>query len=240
MNGLLVPTEGKVWLDGVDIHDKNLKKAQRKALRMQVGMVFQYPEHQLFEETVEKDIAFGPKNLGMSEDEIAQVVKRTMQMVDLDECLAELSPFTLSGGQKRRAAIAGVLAMNPKYLILDEPTAGLDPKGRDEILAQVRKLKHELGIAVILVSHSMDDVARFADRIVVMDHGKKAMEGTPKEIFSHYDELLQMGLGVPQITALLHRLKQQGWNVRTDIVDLDEGKEEILACYRTRKGLREC
>jgi len=236
LNGLLVPSSGRVLIDGVDINDKKLKKAERKVLRLKVGMVFQYPEHQLFEETVEKDIAFGPKNLGLEEKKIRSLVKKMMAMVNLPLDLAKKSPFELSGGQKRRVAIAGVLAMNPKYLVLDEPTAGLDPKGRDEILMQVRDLKRELGIAVVLVSHSMDDVARFADRIIVMDHGEKIMEGKPKEIFAHYEELTKIGLGVPQVTALLHELKKKGWDIRTDIIDINEAKEEILACYRKRKG----
>ncbi|MBR4868878.1 MAG: energy-coupling factor transporter ATPase [Clostridia bacterium] len=236
LNGLLTPSSGKILIDGVDINDKRLKKAERKALRLKVGMVFQYPEHQLFEETVEKDIAFGPKNLGIEEKKARSLVKKTMAMVNLSPELAKKSPFELSGGQKRRVAIAGVLAMNPKYLVLDEPTAGLDPKGRDEILMQVRELKKQLGIAVVLVSHSMDDVARFADRIIVMDHGEMIMEGTPKEVFARYEELTEIGLGVPQITALLHELKKNGWDIRTDIIDQNEAKEEILTCYRKRKG----
>ena len=234
LNGLLVPTSGRVLVDGVDINDKALKKAERKRVRLKVGMVFQYPEHQLFEESVEKDIAFGPRNLGLEEAEVQSLVKRMMRMVGLDAKLGKVSPFELSGGQKRRVAIAGVLAMNPRYLVLDEPTAGLDPQGRDEILSQVRALKRDLGIAVILVSHSMDDVARFADRIVVMDHGRKLMEGKPKEVFAQYEELTRIGLGVPQVTALLHELRLRGWEIRTDIVDFAQARDEILACYRKR------
>ena len=234
--GLMEPSEGQILIDGVDINNKETAKNTRKKLRLQVGMVFQYPEHQLFEETVLKDICFGPKNLGFNEDEAKKLAKDAMKKVGLPLKYAEESPFDLSGGQKRRVAIAGVLAMKPKYLILDEPTAGLDPQGREEILAQVQQMQKELGITIILVSHSMDDVARFADRIFVMNKGEKYLEGTPREIFAHDEELISLGLGIPQVTQILKRLKKEGWAVRTDIVELDAAKEEILKAWRARKG----
>ena len=234
--GLMAPTKGQILIDGVDINNKETAKDMRKKLRLQVGMVFQYPEHQLFEETVLKDICFGPKNLGFSEEEAQSQAKAAMKKVGLSLKLAEESPFDLSGGQKRRVAIAGVLAMKPKYLILDEPTAGLDPQGREEILAQVQKMQKELGITIILVSHSMDDVARFADRIVVMNNGEKYLEGTALEIFAHDEELIALGLGIPVVMQILKRLKKEGWAVRTDIVELKAAQEEILRVWRMRKG----
>ena len=236
MCGLMAPTQGQILIDGVDINAKETAKDLRKKLRLQVGMVFQYPEHQLFEETVLKDICFGPKNLGFNEDEAKSQAKAAMKKVGLPLNLANESPFDLSGGQKRRVAIAGVLAMKPKYLILDEPTAGLDPKGREEILAQVQKMQKELGITIILVSHSMDDVARFADRIIVMNKGEKYLQGTPREIFAHDEEMFALGLGIPVVTQILKRLQKEGWAVRTDIVDLAVAKEEILRVWRLRKG----
>ena len=234
--GLMAPTKGQILIDGVDINNKETAKDMRKKLRLQVGMVFQYPEHQLFEETVLKDICFGPKNLGFSEEEAKSQAKAAMKKVGLSLKLAEESPFDLSGGQKRRVAIAGVLAMKPKYLILDEPTAGLDPQGREEILAQVQKMQKELGITIILVSHSMDDVARFADRIVVMNNGEKYLEGTALEIFAHDEELIALGLGIPVVMQILKRWKKGGWAVRTDIVELKAAQEEILRVWRMRKG----
>ena len=230
LNGLLKPTQGEVLLDGVNI---NAKSTKLKEIRLQVGLVFQYPEYQLFEETVAKDIAFGPKNLGLEEKEVQKRVRAAMQTVGLDyETLKNQSPFDLSGGQKRRIAIAGVLAMSPKYLILDEPTAGLDPKGREEILEQVKRLKETLHLAVIMVSHSMDDVAQYADRMVVMHQGEIALSGTPREVFRHYDELRQLGVGVPTVTDLMHQLRQKGMPVSTDIITLEEAKAEILRVLR--------
>ena len=235
LNGLLKPTQGEVLLDGVNIllvEDNDLNR-EIKEIRLQVGLVFQYPEYQLFEETVAKDIAFGPKNLGLEEKEVQKRVRAAMQTVGLDyETLKNQSPFDLSGGQKRRIAIAGVLAMSPKYLILDEPTAGLDPKGREEILEQVKRLKETLHLAVILVSHSMDDVAQYADRMVVMHQGEIALSGTPREVFRHYDELRQLGVGVPTVTDLMHQLRQKGMPVSTDIITLEEAKAEILRVLR--------
>lgn len=230
LNGLLKPTQGEVLVDGVNI---NAKGVQLKQIRLQVGLVFQYPEYQLFEETVAKDIAFGPRNLGLSEKEIQRRVRSMMQATGLDyEQLKNQSPFDLSGGQKRRIAIAGVLAMEPKYLILDEPTAGLDPRGREEILDQIKKLRESLQLTVILVSHSMDDVARFAQRIVVMRQGEIALEGSTREVFKHYDELKALSVGVPMVTELMHRLRDKGMPVRTDIITVSEAKDEILRVLR--------
>lgn len=230
LNGLLKPTQGEVLVDGVNI---NAKGVQLKQIRLQVGLVFQYPEYQLFEETVAKDIAFGPRNLGLPEKEIQRRVRSMMQATGLDyEQLKNQSPFDLSGGQKRRIAIAGVLAMEPKYLILDEPTAGLDPRGREEILEQIAKLRESLQLTVILVSHSMDDVARFAQRIVVMRQGEIALEGPTREVFKHYDELKALSVGVPMVTELMHRLRDKGMPVRTDIITVSEAKDEILRVLR--------
>ena len=229
-NGLLKPTQGEVLLDGVNINGKGTRL---KEIRLQVGLVFQYPEYQLFEETVAKDIAFGPKNLGLEELEIKERVRSAMKVVGLDyETYRNQSPFDLSGGQKRRIAIAGVLAMQPKYLILDEPTAGLDPRGREEILEQVRNLRETLNLTVVLVSHSMDDVARYADRLVVMHQGEVALEGTPREVFKHYDELQTLGVGVPTVTDLMHKLRKRGMPVRTDILTVEEAKTEIVRVLR--------
>lgn len=234
--GLLTPSSGAVLIDGVDINAKDTDKATRKKNRLKVGMVFQYPEHQLFEETVIADIAFGPKNLGFSDKEARTLAKNAMKTVGLAPELAKSSPFDLSGGQKRRVAIAGVLAMNPKYLILDEPTAGLDPAGREEILSEVRSLQQKLGITVILVSHSMDDVARFANRLLVLNNGRLHMQGTATEIFAHADELRSLGLDIPIVTALLKKLAQAGWPVKTDIVDLSQAREEIIRAWQLRKA----
>ncbi len=208
MNGLLRPTEGRVLLDGRDIHEKG---ADRRAVRQRIGLVFQYPEQQLFEETVAKDVAFGPKNLGLSATEIDARVHEALERVRLsyDE-MAEKSPFELSGGQMRRVAIAGVLAMRPEMLVLDEPAAGLDPMGRDELLSLIEQL-HQNGTTIVMISHSMDDVARAAKRILVMEHGKLAMQGTPDEIFSEADALLQMGLDVPQVCRLSLCLQAEGF-----------------------------
>ena len=232
--GLLAPTSGQVFIDGVDINAKDTPKAERKKHRLQVGMVFQYPEHQLFEETVISDIAFGPKNLGFAEKEARALAKSAMKTVGLSADLAKSSPFDLSGGQKRRVAIAGVLAMNPKYLILDEPTAGLDPQGREEILAEVQSLRQELGITVILVSHSMDDVARFADRLLVLNDSQLYMQGTSQEIFARAEEMRALGLDIPVVTAILKRLAQEGWDIDTSIVDLDQARAEITRAWRQK------
>ncbi len=238
--GLLAPTNGQVFIDGVDINAKDTPKAERKKHRLQVGMVFQYPEHQLFEETVIADIAFGPKNLGFAEKEARALAKSAMKTVGLSADLAKSSPFDLSGGQKRRVAIAGVLAMNPKYLILDEPTAGLDPQGREEILAEVQSLRQKLGITVILVSHSMDDVARFADRLLVLNDSQLYMQGTSQEIFARAEEMRALGLDIPVVTAILKRLAQEGWDIDTSIVDLDQARAEITRAWRQKGGHKSC
>lgn len=226
INGLLKPSSGKIIIDDIDITEKNIKLSD---IRKKVGLVFQYPEYQLFEETIEKDIAFGPKNLGLDEAEISKRVIKAMNMVGLDyESYKDKSPFDLSGGQKRRVAIAGVVAMEPKVLILDEPTAGLDPKGRDEILDKIKNLRKEYNMTIILVSHSMEDVAKVATRILVMHQGKCILDGTPKEVFKEVEVLEKVGLAVPQVTYLAKKLKQKGFNISEDIFTIQEAKYEIL------------
>jgi energy-coupling factor transport system ATP-binding protein len=229
-NGLLRPTAGKVLVFGVDISDK---KADLRRIRQKVGLIFQYPEHQIFEETVYKDIAFGPKNMGLPETTIEARVREALTMVGLDyDDVKDRSPFELSGGQMRRVAIAGVLAMKPEVIILDEPTAGLDPRGRDEILAQIDRFHKDLGLTVVLVSHSMEDIARLVDRIAVMHKGKIVLTGTPKEVFAQPDRLKAMGLGIPQVTELLFQLKYRGKPVRTDIFTINGAEKEILMKMR--------
>ncbi|AND86097.1 energy-coupling factor transporter ATPase [Clostridium tyrobutyricum] len=226
VNGLLKPDSGKIIVDGVDITDKNTNLS---FIRKKVGLVFQYPEYQLFEETIEKDIAFGPRNLGLSDDDINKRVKRAMNMVGLEyDKYKDKSPFEISGGQKRRVAIAGVVAMEPKVLILDEPTAGLDPKGRDEILGKIKDLHKEYNMTIILVSHSMEDVAKLADRILVMDSGKCILDGTPQEVFSEADTLESVGLAVPQVTYLAKKLNKKGFNMSTSVFTVQQAKDEIL------------
>ena len=232
-NGLLKPTSGEVIVDGVNINGKEAKK-ELKALRMQVGIVFQYPEYQLFEETVERDIAFGPRNLNLSDIEIQHRVTEAMDMLKLSKKMRKKSPFELSGGQKRKIAIAGVLAMKPKYLILDEPTAGLDPKGREEFLELIADL-HQQGLTVVMVSHSMDDIARYAQRMIVLEHGEIRLEGTPQAVFAQPELLEQIGLGVPTLTRLLIELQQQGWDVRTDLFHPTDVSQEILRALSKRE-----
>ena len=235
-NGLLKPTSGEVIVDGVNINGKEAKK-ELKALRMQVGIVFQYPEYQLFEETVERDIAFGPRNLGLSDIEIQHRVAEAMDILKLSKKLRKKSPFELSGGQKRKIAIAGVLAMKPKYLILDEPTAGLDPKGREEFLELIADL-HRQGLTVVMVSHSMDDIARYAQRMIVLKHGEIRLEGTPQTVFAQYELLERIGLGVPTLTKLLIELRKQGWDVRTDLFHPADVSQEILHALSKREQQR--
>lgn len=225
LNGLLQPDRGKVLVDGTDIGKKG--EAAKRA-RRSVGMVFQYPEHQLFEVDVFSDVCFGPKNMGLPKDEVEARAREALRMVGLDESYDRQSPFELSGGQKRRVAIAGVLAMRPEVLILDEPTAGLDPKGRDEILDKVSELRQERGLTVILVSHSMEDVAKYADRLMVMSGGEKLYDGTPKEVFRHYRELEQIGLSAPQVTYIVQELKSHGIELGEDITTVPEAREAIL------------
>ena len=226
LNGLLEPSSGKIIIDDVDITEKGVKLSD---IRKKVGLVFQYPEYQLFEETIEKDIAFGPTNLGLNKDEILSRVKRAMEMVGLDyEKYKDISPFELSGGQKRRVAIAGVIAMEPKVLILDEPTAGLDPKGREDILDQIKILHDEYKMTIILVSHSMEDVGKLAKKIIVMNHGKVALQGEPKDVFKEIDTLEEIGLGVPQVTYLMRELKIRGFNVSDEVFTIEQAKKELL------------
>ena len=234
LNGLLKPSSGEILINGFNITDKEINLTE---VRKRVGIVFQYPEYQLFEETVEKDIAFGPGNLGLQEEEIADRVKKSMEAVGLDyELYKDKSPFDLSGGQKRRVAIAGVIAMNPEVLVLDEPTAGLDPGGRDEIFKLIKKLHEDNNITIILSSHSMDDMAKLAKTIIVMNHGKIEFMGTPREIFnSHADRLKEIGLDVPQVLELARKLREKGFDIRTDVLTIEEIKEEILKVMRGRK-----
>ncbi|HHX60416.1 MAG TPA: energy-coupling factor transporter ATPase [Epulopiscium sp.] len=232
LNGLMKPTSGTICINEKDIHSKEVKL---KEIREQVGLVFQYPEYQLFEMTIYKDVAFGPKNMGLSEDEIKERVISALSMVNIGEEMYEKSPFELSGGQKRRVAIAGVLAMRPDILVLDEPTAGLDPRGREEILDQISQMHKTLGITVILVSHSMEDVARYVDRLVVMEKGGIALDGKPREVFNHIEELEAMGLAAPQIRYIMQAIIQKGMNIKADILTVEEAAD-IIAAYLKQGG----
>ncbi len=227
LNGLIKATSGNIYYNGENIYDD---KYDMRKLRSHVGLVFQYPEHQLFETDIFKDVCFGPKNLGLDKKEIELRAFEALRLVGLDEKLYYQSPFDLSGGQKRRVAIAGVLAMKPDVLILDEPTAGLDPKGRDDILDCLKYLKEETGMTIILVSHSMEDVAKYVDRIMVMDDGQLMYDDTPKNIFTHYKELEKIGLAAPQVTYLMNDLKNAGFDVATDAITIDEAVKDILKC----------
>ena len=219
LNGLLRPTAGQVLVDGKDIHDK---ANDRRRLRCRVGLVFQYPEHQLFEETVALDVAFGPKNMGLDEAEVNKRVRWALEQVGFDpDEIGERSPFELSGGQKRRAAIAGVLAMQPETLVLDEPTVGLDPAARESLLTLIRKLHREQGMTVLMVTHHMDDIARIAGRVLVMSHGEIMMDGTPEQVFAQEEKLDSLGLGVPESVQLIHRLREKGWELPEEIFDLE-------------------
>lgn len=230
LNGLLKPSSGEIIVDGIKV-DKS--SSNLTELRKKIGLVFQYPEYQLFEETIERDIAFGPGNLDLSEEEVLRRVKSSMDSVGLDyEIYKDKSPFELSGGLKRRVAIAGVLAMEPKVLILDEPTAGLDPRGRDEILSEIKSIHEKRKITVILVSHSMEDVAKIAERIIVMDKGKVFLDSNPREIFRNEDKLLSVGLGIPQITSLMRALKKKGLDINEDSITVEEAKESLIKYLR--------
>lgn len=231
MNGLVKPTSGTVYFDGADINEQGYNK---KNLRAKVGLVFQYPEHQLFETDCFKDVCFGPKNLGLSQKEVELRAYEALKQVGFDDEYFYQSPFDLSGGQKRRVAIAGVLAMKPEVLILDEPTAGLDPKGRDDILGLISKLHKEMGITIILVSHSMEDVADYVDRIIVMNKGRVFLDDVPKNVFAHYKELEEIGLAAPQVTYVMQELSAAGLNVDTNATTITEAKNEIL------KALKRC
>ena len=230
LNGLMKPTKGCVLADGIDINEKT--KEAREA-RRKIGLVFQYPEYQLFEETVLKDVCFAPKNYGFTPEECEEKAIAALKLVGIDpDAKRDVSPFELSGGEKRRVAIAGVLAMEPQVLILDEPTAGLDPKGHKDILDMVEKVRRDRNLTILLVSHNMDDAARMADRVLVLDKGHLAMNGTPQEVFSHHKELHEIGLGAPSSSELLYLLKEKGLNVRTDIFDEDEAAREIVNALR--------
>lgn len=234
--GLLKPTSGMVFVDGVNINEKKSKAA--KDMRRQVGMVFQYPEQQLFEETVEADIAFGPKNLGLSDNVILERVKKAMEFVKLDYATyAKRSPFELSGGQKRRAAIAGIMAMEPKYLVMDEPVAGLDPQGREELVQRIKKIHKEYGITIVIVSHNMEDIARLADKVIIMKKGEKLLEGTPSQVFERADEILSAGLLPPKTTLILDALRQEGLPIDGSAYTVDDGVKLIhKALIRRRKN----
>ncbi len=225
LNGLIQASSGKIYYNGEDIYQDGYDK---KELRSKVGLVFQYPEHQLFEVDVFSDVCFGPRNQGLSKEETEARAREALMLVGLEERFWYQSPFELSGGQKRRAAIAGVLAMRPEVLILDEPTAGLDPRGRDEILDEIAALHGEKGMTIVLVSHSMEDIARYADRILVMNRGEKMFDGTPKEVFGHYKELEKIGLAAPQITYVVHQLQEHGIPIKGDITTVEEARDEIL------------
>ncbi len=228
LNGLMKATSGGIYYNGEDIYDKDYELRQ---LRNKVGLVFQYPEHQLFETTIFKDVCFGPKNQGLSQKDAELKAFEALRAVGLPKELWYQSPFDLSGGQKRRVAIAGVLAMKPEVLILDEPTAGLDPKGRDEILDQIASMHRELHITILLVSHSMEDVAKYAQRLIVMNRGRVMLDGTPRQVFAHYKELEEVGLAAPQVTYLMHELKQKGLPVDVDATTMEEAKASILNVF---------
>ena len=230
LNGLIKPTSGGVYYNGEDIHDGDY---DLKTLRSKVGLVFQYPEHQLFEVDVFSDVCFGPKNLGLPKKDVELRAFEALRQVGFPEEFFYQSPFELSGGQKRRVAIAGVLAMKPEVLVLDEPTAGLDPKGRDEILDQIKKLREETKMTVVLVSHSMEDVAKYVSRIIVMNRGKVMFDDVPKEVFGHYKELEAVGLAAPQVTYIMHALKEKGFPVSTQATTITEAREEILRIFGT-------
>lgn len=231
LNGLIKAASGELYYEGKNVYEDGY---DMKYLRSQVGLVFQYPEHQLFEVDVLTDVCFGPKNQGLSKEECEKRAKEALGLVGFPEELYLQSPFELSGGQKRRAAIAGVLAMRPKVLVLDEPTAGLDPRGRDEILDQIADLHKKTGITVILVSHSMEDIAKYVDRIIVMNRGEKFLDGTPREVFAHYRELEEVGLAAPQVTYIMHDLRERGFQVGNDVTTVKEAADEIMRCFREK------
>ncbi len=232
LNGLIKPTDGHIYFDGQDIYAEGY---DMKKHRSNVGLVFQYPEHQLFEVDVLSDVCFGPKNLGLKKEEVQKLAKEALAMVGMDEKYFKRSPFDLSGGQKRRVAIAGVLAMKPKMLVLDEPTAGLDPQGRKEILELISSLRERAGITIVLVSHSMEDVAEYVDRVIVMNKGSVAYDGAPKEVFSHFEELEEMGLAAPEVSYIVHTLRKKGLEVETDAITMEEAARDILAALEARR-----
>ena len=231
LNGLIKPTSGDIKYQGVSIYSQGYKL---KDLRSKVGLVFQYPEYQLFEADIFTDVCFGPKNLGLPQEEVEKRARHALKLVGMDEKFYKQSPFELSGGQKRRVAIAGVLAMRPEMMILDEPTAGLDPQGR-EILGQIERLNREHGLTILVVSHSMEDMARYVDRIMVMNDGVKMFDDTPKEVFRHYKELEAIGLAAPQITYVVQELRERGIPIDDAITTVEEAREAILALYNKRR-----
>ena len=235
LNGLLRADSGSYCFRGDSVYEKGF---DMKVLRQKVGLVFQYPEHQLFEVDVLSDVSFGPKNQGLSEEEVLSRAKEALSLVGLGEEFYKKSPFELSGGQKRRVAIAGVIAMHPEVLILDEPTAGLDPKGRDEILSRIRLLREEMGVTILLVSHSMEDIADYVDRIIVMHEGKKLLDGSVKEVFMEYKRLEAIGLKAPQIFYLVQRLRKEGLAIPEDITTVREAREAIIKLFAAKKGRR--
>ena len=232
LNGLMKATSGTIYFHGQDIYEEDF---DLRELRNRVGLVFQYPEHQLFETDVITDVCFGPKNQGLSPEECRKRAEEALDHVGFPKEMYEKSPFELSGGQKRRVAIAGVLAMNPDFLVLDEPTAGLDPKGRDEILDQLASLHKTRGISVVLVSHSMEDIAKYVERIIVMNHGHVAFDDTPKKVFAHYKELEKIGLAAPQMTYIMHALKEHGMDVDVTATTVEEARDTILAALESQK-----
>ncbi|MFW6264497.1 MAG: energy-coupling factor transporter ATPase [Bacillota bacterium] len=235
LNGLIKPSKGQVIIDGIDITEK---KEGLKGIRQKIGLVFQYPEHQLFEETIYNDIAFGPRNLNISEEEVARRVEETLELVGLDfSTFRDRSPFNLSGGQQRKVAIAGVLAMKPEVLILDEPTAGLDPRGRNQLMDLLKLLHKNAGMTIILISHRMEEIALLASRIIVMNKGRISMDGTPADIFANVEEIKGLSLGLPEITEILHLVKNKGYNVKTDIFTLQEAVDELA---RELRRLKRC
>ncbi|OOB78008.1 MAG: energy-coupling factor transporter ATPase [Epulopiscium sp. Nele67-Bin002] len=231
-NSLIIPTKGKVLINGVDINGEGVNK---KEIRQNVGLVFQYPEHQLFELTIFKDVAYGPINLGLSEQEVEDRVVKSLRAVGLAEDLWQAAPFQLSGGQKRRVAIAGVIAMNPGILVLDEPTAGLDPKGRDELFQQLKSMHKELGITVVLISHSMEDVAKYVEKLIVLHKGSLKYMGTPREIFKNVEELESIGLAPPQIKYIVKALRENGFMIDEDILTVDEAANRIMGFLKARE-----
>jgi len=234
-NGLITPSDGEVFIDGIKL---NSEKVNLKDIRRKIGLVFQYPEHQLFEETVYEDIAFGPKNLNLSKEKIDKRVKEAMELVNLDfEEFNNRSPFNLSGGQQRRVAIAGVLAMGPDVLILDEPSAGLDPKGRERLTELLYYLHQNYSMTIILISHRMEEIARLSNRVIVLDEGKIVMDNHPRKIFSQRDKLQELGLDLPEISLILNKLQNRGLNVRTDLFKILEAKNEILTELRSKKNV---
>lgn len=235
LNGLLRASSGSIYVDWQDIYDEGY---DMKALRSKVGLVFQYPDHQLFETTCFEDVCFGPKNQGLSPEECEKRAREALQLVGLKEKYFDHSPFDLSGGQKRRAAIAGVLAMRPKVLVLDEPTAGLDPKGRDEILDQIAYLHEKADMTVILVSHSMEDIAKYVDRIIVMNKGSVMFNDVPKKVFAHYKELESVGLAAPQVTYIMHALKEKGMDVPTDATTIEEAADGIMKALKKERAAK--